>query len=273
MDGEVPGRGEAREVRERGESPSSILVLRMLMLLDGLGNSSSSGKLSLPGPLVDFFELLRPVEADNGDSGEDSTSSILLLRMLLVEGLGNSCDIDTPREPLTDVFEGLDRGVPCEEVNPLSTSLAINSDRSDSDWKEPEVVGCSQESSFPLGGSTLGEGDGIFCELTRCELVARGPRGEDKFSVLKWRRVGRPVFGLPAGRAIEPSDMNKGLFISTVSSSSASRVKAVGKLNFFPPATVEPATASPDFLTTSDFLYCRARLSGRDILQIGRAHV
>lgn len=27
-----------------------------------------------------------------------------------------------------------------------------------------------------------------------------------------------------------------------------------------------PATASPDFLTTSDFLYCRARLSGRDIL-------
>lgn len=47
----------------------------------------------------------------------------------------------TPREPLTDVFEGLDRGVPCEEVNPLSTSLAINSDRSDSDWKEPMAAG------------------------------------------------------------------------------------------------------------------------------------
>jgi len=143
------------------------------MLLEGLGNSSSSGKLSLGGPLVAFFELLRPPEADNAD-GEDSTSSILLLRMLLEEGLGNSCVIDPPRwAPLTDVtFEGLDLGVPCEEVNPLSTSLAINSERSDSDWKEPEVVGCSQESSFPLV-STLGD---IFCELTRA-------RGEDKFSV------------------------------------------------------------------------------------------
>ncbi len=43
----------------------------------------------------------------------------------------------TPRGRLTGVLDVLDLGVPCEEANPLSTSLAMNSERSDSDWKEP----------------------------------------------------------------------------------------------------------------------------------------